>query len=114
MAKDYRLDLGRYIDYTKEAFVKKRKLDFDDLFQSKASSGAAPWMPSRFQQNDLQRRVQTRKLQLNPSLNFVGDTPEQFEVFANIGRFTRKESYDFESGRPRTNLRPEELSLIHI
>jgi len=108
MAKDYRLDLGRYIDYTKEAFVKKRKLDFDDLFQSKASSGAAPWMPSRFQQNDLQRRVQTRKLQLNPSLNFVGDTPEQFEVFANIGRFTRKESYDFESGRPRTNLRPEE------
>ena len=108
MAKDYRLDLGRYIDYTKEAFVKKRKLDFDDLFQSKASSGAAPWMPSRFQQNDLQRRIQTRKLQLNPSLNFVGDTPEQFEVFANIGRFTRKESYDFESGRPRTNLRPEE------
>jgi len=108
MAKDYRLDLGRYIDYTKEAFVKKRKLDFDDLFQSKASSGAAPWMPSRLQQNDLQRRVQTRKLQLNPSLNFVGDTPEQFEVFANIGRFTRKESYDFESGRPRTNLRPEE------
>jgi hypothetical protein len=108
MAKDYRLDLGRYIDYTKEAFVKKRKLDFDDLFQSKASSGAAPWMPSRFQQNDLQRRVQTRKLQLNPSLNFVGDTPEQFEVFANIGRFTRKEGYDFESGRPRTNLRPEE------
>ena len=108
MAKDYRLDLGRYIDYTKDTFAKKRKLDFDDLFQAKASSGASPWMPSRFQQNDLQRRVQTRKLQLNPSLNFVGDSPEQYELFANIGRFTRKEGYDFDAGRPLTNLRPEE------
>jgi hypothetical protein len=108
MTKDYRLDLGRYIDYTKDTFAKKRKLDFDDLFQAKASSGASPWMPSRFQQNDLQRRVQTRKLQLNPSLNFVGDSPEQYELFANIGRFTRKEGYDFDAGRPLTNLRPEE------
>jgi hypothetical protein len=90
MAKDYRLDLGRYIDYTKDAFAKKRKLDFDDLFQAKASTGASPWMPSRFEQNDLMRRIQTRKLALNPSLNFVGDSPEEYEVFAGIGRFTRK------------------------
>jgi len=108
MAKDYRLDLGRYIDYTKDAFAKKRKLDFDDLFQAKASTGASPWMPSRFEQNDLMRRIQTRKLALNPSLNFVGDSPEEYEVFAGIGRFTRKENYDFDNGRPLTALRPEE------
>jgi hypothetical protein len=108
MAKDHRLALDRYIDYTKDPFVKKRKLNFDDSFASKASTGAAPWMPSRFEQSDLLRRIQTRKLSLNPSLNFVGDLPEQYEVFANIGRFVRNESYDFNEGRPLTPLRPEE------
>jgi hypothetical protein len=108
MAKDHRLALDRYIDYTKDPFVKKRKVDFDDSFLSKASSGTAPWTPSRFDESDLLRRIQTRKLQLNPTLNFVGDTPEEYEVFANIGRFTRKEGYDFAEGRAKTPLRPEE------
>jgi len=108
MAKDHRLALDRYVDYTKDPFIKKRQLNFDDSFMAKASSGAAPWMPSRFNESDLLRRIQTRKLQLNPSLNFVGDTPEQYEVFANIGRFTRKENYDFQEGRPLTPLRPED------
>lgn len=108
MAKDHRLALDRYIDYTKDPFIKKRQLNFDDSFMSKASSGKAPWMPSRFDETDLIRRVQTRKLQLNPTLNFVGDTPEEYEVFANIGRFTRKEGYNFEEGRPNTTLRPED------
>lgn len=108
MAKDYRLDLGRYVDYTKDVFAKKRKLDFDDLFSAKASTGAAPWMPSRFESTDLLRKVQTRKLQLNPSLNFVGQTPEEYQVFAGIGRFVRKENYDFNNGRPLTRLRPED------
>jgi hypothetical protein len=108
MAKDHRLALDRYVDYTKDPFIKKRQLNFDDSFMTKASSGAAPWMPSRFNESDLLRRIQTRKLQLNPSLNFVGDTPEQYEVFANIGRFTRKENYDFQEGRPLTPLRPED------
>ena len=108
MAKDHRLALDRYIDYTKDPFIKKRQLNFDDSFMSKASSGKAPWMPSRFDETDLIRRVQTRKLQLNPTLNFVGDTPEEYEVFANIGRFTRKEGYNFEEGRPNTRLRPED------
>jgi len=108
MAKDHRLALDRYIDYTKDPFIKKRQLNFDDSFMSKASSGKAPWMPSRFDETDLLRRIQTRKLQLNPTLNFVGDTPEEYEVFANIGRFTRKEGYNFEEGRPNTRLRPEE------
>lgn len=108
MAKDYRLELDRYIDYTKDPFIKKRQLNFDDSFMAKASSGAAPWTPSRFNQSDLLRRIQTRKLQLNPSLNFIGNTPEEYEVFANIGRFTRKDNYDFKEGRPLTTLRPEE------
>ena len=108
MAKDHRLALDRYVDYTKDPFLKKRKVDFDDSFASKASSGAAPWMPSRFEQSDLLRRIQTRKLKLNPSLNFVGNTPEEYEVFANVGRFVRNESYDFNEGRPLTSLRPEE------
>lgn len=108
MAKDHRLALDRYVDYTKDPFLKKRKVDFDDSFAAKASSGAAPWMPSRFEQSDLLRRIQTRKLRLNPSLNFVGNTPEEYEVFANIGRFVRNESYDFNEGRPLTSLRPEE------
>lgn len=108
MAKDHRLALDRYVDYTKDPFVKKRKVDFGDSFAAKASSGASPWMPSRFEQQDLLRRIQTRKLKLNPSLNFVGNTPEEYEVFANIGRFVRNESYDFNEGRPLTSLRPEE------
>lgn len=108
MAKDYRLDLGRYIDYTKDVFAKKKQLNFDDLFSANASTGAAPWMPSRFETTDLLRKVQTRKLKLNPSLNFVGDTPEEYEVFAGLGRFVRKENYDFNNGRPLTRLRPEE------
>jgi len=108
MAKDHRLALDRYIDYTKDPFIKKRQLNFDDSFMSKASSGKAPWMPSRFDETDLLRRIQTRKLQLNPGLNFVGNTPEEYEVFANIGRFTRKEGYNFEEGRPNTTMRPEE------
>ena len=108
MAKDHRLALDRYIDFTKDPFREKRQVNFNDSFASKPSSGKSPWMPSRFTEDDLLRRVQTRKLQLNPTLNFVGDTPEEYEVFANIGRFTRKEGYNFEEGRPNTTLRPED------
>ena len=108
MAKDLRLDLGRYIDYTKDVFVKQRKLNFDDLFAAKAGSNSAPWTPSRFQDNDLLKKIQTRKLQLNPTLNFIGETPEEYEVFAGLGRFKRSEGYDFENGRPLTTSRPEE------
>jgi hypothetical protein len=108
MAKDHRLALDRYIDYAKDPFLKKRQVNFDDSFASKPSSGAAPWMPSRFEQSDLLRRIQTRKLRLNPGLNFVGKTPEEYEVFADIGRFVRNESYDFNEGRALTTLRPED------
>jgi hypothetical protein len=108
MAKDARLDLGRYIDYTKDVFAKKRQLNFDDLFAAKSDSGTAPWTPSRFESTDLLRRIQTRKLKFNPGLQFVGEDADQFEVFAGIGRFNRREDYDFNNGRALTKQRPEE------
>jgi len=108
MAKDDRLDLGRYIDYTKDVFSKKRQLNFDDLFASKADSGTAPWTTDRFDKTDLLRRIQTRKLKFNPGLQFVGDDAQNLEVFAGIGRFNRREDYDFNSGRALTKQRPEE------
>ncbi len=107
MAKDSRLDLGRYIDYTKDPFVKKKQLNFDDLFESKASLGQYPWNPSRFTQADLLRKMMTRKLSLNPGLNFVGETAEQYEVFAGMPNFDRTTEYDFNNGRPLTTQRPE-------
>jgi len=108
MAKDARLDLGRYIDYTKDVFAKKRQLNFDDLFSAKADSGTAPWTPSRFESTDLLRRIQTRKLKFNPGLEYVGEDPLQFEVFSGIGRFNRREDYDFNNGRALTKQRPED------
>ena len=108
MAKDHRLDLGRYIDYTKDVFAKKKQLNFDDLFAAKADSGTAPFTPNRFEREDLLRRIQTRKLRLNPGLQYVGEDPQKLEVFAGIGRFNRKEDYDFNVGRAVTNQRPEE------
>ena len=108
MAKDHRLDLGRYIDYTKDVFAKKKQLNFDDLFAAKADSGTAPWTPNRFDSTDLLRRIQTRKLRFNPGLQFVGEDAQQLEVFAGIGRFDRRKDYDFNNGRALTRQRPEE------
>lgn len=106
MAKDHRLALDRYI--RDDAFVKKKVLNFDELFLSPSGSGQYPWNPSRFTQADLLRKMMTRKLSLNPRLNFVGDTPEQYEVFAGLPNFNRVSQYDFVNGRPLTPQRPEE------
>jgi hypothetical protein len=81
MAKDHRLALDRYVDFTKDPFREKRQVNFNDSFSSKPSSGKAPWMPSRFTEEDLLRRVQTRKLQLNPTLNFVGEYTRRVRSF---------------------------------
>lgn len=108
MAKDHRLELDRYLDYGKDLFSKRKNLDFDDLFSVKADSGSAPWSLNRFDSTDLLRRIQTRKLQLNPGLQQVGDDGGEIEVFAGIGRFNRDKDYDFVNGRAKTNQRPEE------
>jgi hypothetical protein len=110
MAKDHRLsnDPSKYISYGQDIFSQKKQLNYDALFAPKASTGVSPWMPSRFEGKDILRRIQTRKLKLNPGLNFVGNNPEEFEVFAGLGRFKRKEDYSFDEGRPNTALRPQE------
>tara|TARA_R100000329_G_scaffold145765_2_gene131651 strand:+ start:3155 stop:3781 length:627 start_codon:yes stop_codon:yes gene_type:complete len=115
--KDHRLDLGRYIrnPFNRQGDIKKR-LDFDDLFRSKATSGDYPWNPSRFTSQDLLRRSQTRKTQLNPDLNFVGNSPffdgnedvsSDYELFEGLGRFNRPMDYDFDEGRALTSQRPQ-------
>ena len=115
--KVHRLDLGRYIrnPFNRQGDIKKR-LDFDDLFRSKATSGDYPWNPSRFTSQDLLRRSQTRKTQLNPDLNFVGNSPffdgnedvsSDYELFEGLGRFNRPMDYDFDEGRALTSQRPQ-------
>ena len=117
MAKDARLDLGRYIQnpFDKGGQVSKR-LDFGDLFRAKPETGEYPWNPSRFTERDLLKRMMTRKVTLNPSLSFTPNTPffdnneevtEAYDMFG-LGRFNRPEDYDFNEGRARTPQRPQD------
>jgi hypothetical protein len=117
MAKDARLDLGRYITnpFNRNGFSNK-KLSFDDLFSSKPESGNPPWVPSRFNEKDLLNRVMTKKLNLNPDLNFVSNSPffddnsktnEHYDMFG-LGTFNRPDDYDFNEGRALTAQRPQE------
>jgi hypothetical protein len=118
MARDHRLDLGRYV---RNPFDQRghqlKKLNFNELFTSKPEGGEYPWNPSRFGSNDLMRRMKTRKVTLNPDLNHVGNSPyfedgsrlsEGHELFEGIGRFDRETDYDFDTGRPLTAQRPED------
>ena len=115
--KDARLDLGRYIQnpFNRRGEIAKR-LDFDDLFRAKPETGDYPWNPSRFNERDLIKRSMTRKVTLNPDLNFVGNTPffddndpnVSYELFEGLGRFNRPADYDFDEGRARTEQRPQQ------
>lgn len=117
MAKDGRLDLGRYVQnpFDKSGQISKR-LDFGDLFRAKPETGEYPWNPSRFTERDLLKRMMTRKITLNPSLSFTPNTPffddnkevtEAYDMFG-LGRFNRPEDYDFDEGRARTPQRPQD------
>ena len=119
MVKDARFDLGRYVSnpFNRRGQIPKR-LDFNELFVSKAKEGEYPWNPSRFNRDDLLKRAQSRKMTLNPELNFVGNSPffdqdgaqmapNDYEMFEGLGRFKRPFDYDFEEGRARTNKRPQ-------
>jgi len=118
MAKDARLELGRYISnpFNKQGKIVKQ-LDFNDLFRAKPDSGEYPWNPSRFTEEDLLKRSMTRKRIENPGLNFAPNAPffdsnegvtREYEVFDGIGRFNRTEDYSFEEGRPVTKQRPQD------
>ena len=118
MARDDRLELGRYLTNPfNEGGRVSRKLNFNDLFASKPSTGAPPWTPSRFKAEHLTNALQTRKATLNPRLRFVGNSPffddenqldpKDYELFEGLGRFDRPESYDFNEGRALTRNRPQ-------
>ena len=118
MAKDHRLDLGRYITnpFNEQGRIRKN-LDFDELFRAKPERGGYPWNPSRFTEKDLTNRVMTRKRQLNPTLNFVQNSPffddnsevnSDYELFEGLGRFNRPMDYDFNEGRAKTAQRPQD------
>ena len=117
MAKDHRLDLGRYITnpFNENGRIRKN-LNFDELFRAKPEGGSFPWNTSRFTEKDLTNRVMTRKRQLNPTLNFVQNSPffddnsevtPEYELFEGLGRFNRPMDYDFNEGRAMTTQRPE-------
>jgi hypothetical protein len=118
MAKDDRLELGRYLTNPfNEGGRVFRKLNFNDLFASKPSTGAPPWTPSRFKAEHLTNALQTRKATLNPRLRFVGNSPffddenqldpKDYELFEGLGRFDRPVAYDFNEGRALTRNRPQ-------
>lgn len=118
MAKDHRLDLGRYITNPFNRSGKIRSnLNFDELFRAKPDSGDYPWNPSRFKEVDLTNRMMTRKRTLNPELNFVSNSPffdtntdvtSEYELFEGLGRFDRPVAYDFNEGRAVTEQRPQD------
>ena len=114
--KDHRLELGRYMrnPFNEKGKIAK-KLDFHDLFESKTQDGQYPWNPSRFDFRDLLKRAQSKKMTLNPDLNFVGNTPffdpaqpseGSYEMFEGLGRFKRNEDYSFEQGRANIRQNP--------
>lgn len=107
MAFDARLqDLNNRVTYT-DAFRKKKKLNFDELFDAPPTVDVYPWNPSRYSQADLLKKMMARKISLNPGLNYVGDA-EQIEVFAGLPNFNRVDEYDFQNGRALTSGRPED------
>lgn len=116
--KDARLELGRYVTnpFNRRGDVTKR-LDFDDLFTSKAATGEYPFNPSRFESKDLTKSAMSRKLTQNPGLNFTPNTPffddnnkvtSDYQLFEGLGRFNRAMDYDFEEGRAKTYQRPQD------
>jgi hypothetical protein len=78
MARDDRLELGRYLNNPFNGNSQGRmvkQLNFRTLFESKPETGAPPWTPSRFKAEHLTNALQTRKATLNPRLRFVGNSP---------------------------------------
>ena len=116
--RDSRLDLGRYITnpFNRRGDITKR-LDFDDLFTTRAATGEYPFNPSRFESKDLTKRAMSQKLTQNPGLNYTPNTPffdnneqvtSDYQLFEGLGRFNRVMDYDFEEGRPKTYQRPQD------
>lgn len=105
MARDPRLtDPSKYIDNVGPSFRKQKKINYGEAFAAKAPEGEPPFNINRFGFKELTNKLVTRKLKLNPRLNFVGDQPEQYQLFAGLPRFDneRTELYSFERGGANT------------
>jgi hypothetical protein len=119
--KDARLELGRYISNPFDNSGRiGSNLNFRELFRNKYDTDTAgsPWAPSRFTSDDILKSIQSRKVKLNPRLNFVPNSPfwdnenqlpdSKYEMFEGLGRFSRPDDYDFENGRALTKVRPQD------
>jgi hypothetical protein len=105
----------RYIDFTKDVFERKSKVDYATLFTIPADSFQTPFSPGRFNETDIRKSLSARKQKLNPGLGFVEFKQDEEgrvipnEVFAGIGGpFNRQKDYNFNDGRPNTRQRPED------
>lgn len=87
----------------------EKQLSYRDNFKIEPNSGQTPWVPSRFGQPDLLKRISNRRLNLN-NLNFVPEGPDgqAYEMFPGGGRFNEPEDYDLSIGRPKTPNFPEQ------
>jgi len=108
---DDRLDLNKYIGAVKDP-KNKTKTTFSDQFRVDANSGIGgqyPWDPGRFNTSDILNRVQARKRTLNAHLGSVDpDAPLEAQLFVGLGRFVRHTDYDFKTGQPNTEHKPQE------
>jgi hypothetical protein len=76
--KDARLELNRYISNPFDSKGRiASQLNFRELFRNKydTETGGSPWVPSRYTSEDLLKAIQNRKVNLNPRLNFVPNSP---------------------------------------
>jgi len=106
MPKDSRLtDPSDYLRPSQKFFQRKLRsnVDYGSIFGVNADSGEPPFTLNRLGSDQLTNSLVTQKLELNPRLNFIGDSPdanaEAFELFAGLGRFDR-DMYDFDTGKP--------------
>ena len=106
MPKDSRLtNPSDYLRPSQKFFQRKLRsnVDYASVFGVNADSGEPPFTLNRLGSDQLTNSLVTQKLERNPRLNFIGDSPdanaEAFELFAGLGRFDR-EMYDFTTGKP--------------
>ena len=112
MPRDSRLsNPGEYVDEVQLSFyaanpANKINRDYGETYR--AGTTQPPFeINAHFDASNLRKRIQTRKLTLNPRLNFVGGDPGKFQLFTGTDRFdsTKEIKYDFDSGRPNTPTR---------
>ena len=110
MNTDDRLDLNKYIGYSKPDA--KIKTNFGEQYRvdpGTALGGQYPWDPGRFNTVDIINRAQARKRELNRQLGYVDPhEPLDTQLFIGLGRFIRHTDYDFQKGQPIVTHRPQD------